>query len=1012
MESSLRRRSLRVSLALLVLATAHAAQVGHPRRLNEPFSVVPSGDVETFAVTADGQGLAYWVRELDGHLHLYFARTDGSGGAIELSESVEVVTPPRFAAGDTRLVYREGLVFDTQPGRLFSVPVDGSAPATDLVGQHVTSFDVSPDGERVVYRADVFTDQRFLLFSRRADGSSGAIVLNGPLVANSDVLDFAIGPDSLRVVYRADAMVVDRAELFSAPIDAAGAAVALSGTIVPGGNVLSQYSIAPDATRVVFRADRAVNEQIEVWSSPLTGLAPPVRLNPALGSGSDVLIDADISPDSARVAFRVMVAGDAELYVNDIGGGALRKLNPLLVDGGGVAEHAFTPDSARVVYRADQDTDEVRELYTVPCDGSGPAQKLSPPLADGADVSANFLVGSSRAVFTTGAGRSWTLYSSPFDASAPALALDGHDGSGGAAGPLLALDLGGTRVLHVNDGVDGAELRSARLDGSLAARTLNGGDHVGEFAMDPNGQSVLFTSDDDVAGVIEVFRRGLDGGAPAIRVSRALPGASVGGTVPGFRLAGSRVLFVVDRDASGENALYAASPGGARAPERLSEAAIDVQGTALPTDDGARALFRGVAAGHEWLFAAPLQGAGPTVVLNLDPLPASRITSFVPEPGGAFAVFRGDQEVDERFELYAAPIALQGAPEKLSGTLVAGGDVLDAYRVSSDGARVAYVADQDADEVFELFVTDGGTLLRVSGALVAGGDVQTDIAFSLDGSRVYYRADQEVDQRFELYMAPSDGSAPAQKLNAALPAFASVSGYGLSPDGAVTVYLVAQSGTVLQVVTTSADGSGSFLVPLQATSGFVVDPQSARVVFVDAGKLFSAPLDGIVPPVRLSGTETVLELSPSLAVPRCQITPDGATVVYMAFATPGPRFDELYAVPIDGSAPPVRINAPIGTGDVRAFRLDPTDAWAAYVRQERGTPPGVRSLWLAPLDGARPVRLVQTTGVPSGGVLDDFAFSADGLFLLHRIDPVQRAAYDLFATRLRAPFPAGGPTPR
>lgn len=50
----------------------------------------------------------------------------------------------------------------------------------------------------------------------------------------------------------------------------------------------------------------------------------------------------------------------------------LAKLNDALPSGGDVYGFEVTPDSSRVVYLGDQDTDEVRELYSVPVGGGTP----------------------------------------------------------------------------------------------------------------------------------------------------------------------------------------------------------------------------------------------------------------------------------------------------------------------------------------------------------------------------------------------------------------------------------------------------------------------------------------------------------------------------------------------------------------------------------------------------------------------------------------------------------------
>lgn len=76
------------------------------------------------------------------------------------------------------------------------------------------------------------------------------------------------------------------------------------------------------------------------------------------------------------------------------------------------------------------------------------------------------------------------------------------------------------------------------------------------------------------------------------------------------------------------------------------------------------------------------------------------------------------------------PLAEAGAgdprsPERLNGPLVSGGDVRwpSGFLVSDDGTRVVYRADQNTNDVWELFSTPigGGTASRVNDALPSGG---------------------------------------------------------------------------------------------------------------------------------------------------------------------------------------------------------------------------------------------------------------------------------------------------
>ncbi|MFO7838906.1 MAG: hypothetical protein R6X08_05360, partial [Desulfosalsimonadaceae bacterium] len=78
--------------------------------------------------------------------------------------------------------------------------------------------------------------------------------------------------------------------------------------------------------------------------------------------------------------------GLVELFSVPIDGGRAVKLNSELVPGGVVGQlFRLSSDSSRVVYRAVQDTAGVYELYSVPT-GGGEAVKLNSPLASGGNV--------------------------------------------------------------------------------------------------------------------------------------------------------------------------------------------------------------------------------------------------------------------------------------------------------------------------------------------------------------------------------------------------------------------------------------------------------------------------------------------------------------------------------------------------------------------------------------------------------------------------------------------------
>ena len=96
-----------------------------------------------------------------------------------------------------------------------------SAPPLELnpplvPGGDVESFQISPDGARVVYLADLEVDERVELFLTRIGGGA-TVKLNGPL--EDDVTSFAIAPDSAQVLFLGEARdYTSLAELFACPI--------------------------------------------------------------------------------------------------------------------------------------------------------------------------------------------------------------------------------------------------------------------------------------------------------------------------------------------------------------------------------------------------------------------------------------------------------------------------------------------------------------------------------------------------------------------------------------------------------------------------------------------------------------------------------------------------------------------------------------------------------------------------------------------------------------------------
>ena len=104
--------------------------------------------------------------------------------------------------------------------------------------------------------------------------------MNNPRV-DGDTGVFLISPDSSQVVYLAKPGTDEVPGLFSVPLLGDELPTRLNEDLVVGGQIYWQFQISPDSSRVVYLhlADQETDWVNELYSVPLTGDAPPVKLN-------------------------------------------------------------------------------------------------------------------------------------------------------------------------------------------------------------------------------------------------------------------------------------------------------------------------------------------------------------------------------------------------------------------------------------------------------------------------------------------------------------------------------------------------------------------------------------------------------------------------------------------------------------------------------------------------------------------------------------------------------------
>lgn len=961
-----------------------------PTKLTNP--LMSDRSVLTYMLTSDGSRVVYRAdQDTDNIFELYVAPTDGSSAPIKLNDQLapgEHVRSSFVLGANGRRVFYLAHHDAADAVELHSVAIDSSSASTKLNGQltpggNVLSFAVSEDGNRIVYLADQDTDRIAELYGVPTDGSSAPIKLNEPLVAGGRIVDYKFSPAGSRVVYKAEQDTDNVFELYSVPNDRASVPIKLSGQLVMGGDV-AEFSVT--SSHVVYLADQDTDLVGEVYSVPIDGSSESVKVNNQLPQYGRVF-DFSLSADGSRIVYRADQAtyDVIELYsVPTDRSSAPVKLNEPLVQGGNIGAmfsldlpFRIAADSSQVVYLADQDTDGVDELYSVPIDRSSAPTKLNDPLVSGGRVAQFSLGADGTSVLYRGDQSTenvFELYSVPINRTSVPIKLNSQLALGGVVQPDFKFSVDGARAVYRS----GGELYSAHVDGSSAPTRLNNelvsGGSVSEFTLSADGHSVVYLADQATANAFDLYSVPIDGSSSATKLNAQLVS---GGRVISYELTsdGSRVIYRATQDSVEAADLYSVPTDGTSTPTKLNGQLVSggTLSTFAITSNGSHVVYRADQDINDVfeLYSVPTDGSSPPAKLNDQLVSGGDVSTFRLSTDGRWVVYRANPDTVHYFdEIYSVPIDRSSSPKKLNDESVQSGFVLD-FTINADGSRVVYLADHDTKGVYEVYSvpTDGSSEpVKLNDQLVLGGSVSL-VTVSADGSRVVYQADRDTDDVFDLYRVPIDGSSAPLKLSDQSSPSEYAIDVRISPGGDRVVYQP------------------------------VRDVDSSLGTYQEYHGLNSVPMDGSEMPTNLVGQHEPV---------RFELSADGTRVVYLATQADDSGI-ELYSVPIDGSFPPIRLNDQLVVGGnvqgtqsglgrtlQSAFTLSSDGSQVIY-RADQETD-DTFELYRVPVGGGS-VTKVHTTIARFAKGVPDFASSPDESTVVYRVEEAP-GIVDLFGTAL------------
>lgn len=499
-----------------------------------------------------------------------------------------------------------------------------------------------------------------------------------------------------------------------------------------------------------------------------------------------------------------------------------------------------------------------------------------------------------------------------------------------------AVVAGGTVVVFLGPTAAGGSngLWSVPVDGSEPPSLLAGGTPgtagvVGFLAPDVAGRVVFLA--EATPGVFELASVGAGEPASRIRLDPGLPDHTVDafGGPHGGALAltsAGQVVFRLIPLREAPSSLWTAPIDGSRRPVRLSPGLHAWDFVVAP--DGSSVVFRADdRAGRRGLYSADLSAGGGIVRLTLPGAGGVDLASHLPvySADGGWVAYLSNPEETGRLDLMAAEVGHLDSQRLIAPGRAPGEGGISLFRPASTDADLVFTNDPASPGVTQLFSSPfdahtSPTLLSSTAPPMA--DSGAVWYFEVVGNdRVVYYGNLDALNRLEMYSAAIGAAASQITLSTVeLPPDADA-WVGLptpSPDGARVAYLGLLTGDAPELYSAPIDQPGAQVRLSDAgDDGVAVDyflftPDGSRLVYTGmpvtggTGTLHSVPADGSGTPTELTGA-VVSGGGVRFGLPGIRMTPDGSWVVFVGDIDID-GVQELFAVPVDGSADPVKLS--------------------------------------------------------------------------------------------------------